>query len=270
MKSKTISILGCGWLGYPLAINLQTSGWAVKGSSTSESKLKMLSKHQIEPFQINLNDNINEIPNSFLESEYLVINIPPSKLDDALNQYKKLSSILNNCPIEKVLFISSTSAYHSENLLANEEDTDTLPESHNRTISFERIFQGLNKDVTILRLAGLVGPKRHPGRFFANGKSLTHPNMPVNLIHLTDCIGIIKQILERNCWNEIFNGCADTHPSKREFYTKATHKLGTTININESDTIADGKKVSNKKVKTTLNYQFQYPDLMSMLDFDCF
>ncbi|MBS2097035.1 NAD(P)-binding domain-containing protein [Carboxylicivirga linearis] len=270
MENKTISILGCGWLGYPLALNLQSSGWKVKGSSTSESKQKTLSQHQIEPYQINLNNSIEDIPNSFFDSEYLVINIPPSKLDDALNQYKKLGSIIKSSPIQKVLFISSTSAYDSDNRNAIEDDTETLPDNYNQTISFERIFQGLNKSVTILRLAGLVGPRRHPGRFFATGKSLSNPNMPVNLIHLNDCIGIIKQILERDSWNEIYNGCADTHPSKREFYTKATLKLGSTININESDAIVDGKKVSNKKIKSFLNYQFEYPDLLSMLDYDCF
>ncbi len=270
MKSNTISILGCGWLGYPLALNLKSNGWTIKGTSTSESKLKSLSKNQIEPFHINLNANINEIQNSFFDSEYLLVNIPPSKLNDALTQYKNLSVIIKKSPIQKVLFISSTSAYPSDVLQANEEDTDTLPDSYNRTISFERIFQSLNKEVTVVRLAGLVGPGRHPGRFFTNGKNLSNPNLPVNLIHLTDCIGIIERILERNSWNQIYNGCADTHPSKREFYTKATIKLGKTININESDTTAEGKKVSNRKIKSTLNYQFEYPDLMLMLDDDCF
>ncbi len=33
------SILGCGWLGKPLAVSLLDEGFNVKGSTTSEEKL---------------------------------------------------------------------------------------------------------------------------------------------------------------------------------------------------------------------------------------
>mgnify|MGYP003615968040 CR=1 FL=1 len=39
-----ISILGCGWLGFPLAQKLIETGYEVKGSTTSESKLEALKK----------------------------------------------------------------------------------------------------------------------------------------------------------------------------------------------------------------------------------
>ena len=38
-----ISILGCGWLGFPLAKSLVEKGFSVKGSTTSENKLSILS-----------------------------------------------------------------------------------------------------------------------------------------------------------------------------------------------------------------------------------
>ncbi|MBW6351747.1 hypothetical protein, partial [Pseudomonas aeruginosa] len=41
--------------------------------------------------------------------------------------------------------------------------------------------------VDILRLAGLVGPSRHPGRFFA-GKSAPDGQHVVNLVHLQDVV----------------------------------------------------------------------------------
>ncbi|HAP82964.1 MAG TPA: NAD(P)-dependent oxidoreductase, partial [Enterobacteriaceae bacterium] len=41
----------------------------------------------------------------------------------------------------------------------------------------------------------LVGPGRHPGRFFA-GKSGPNGNHGVNLVHLEDVVGAISLLLE--------------------------------------------------------------------------
>ena len=39
-EREKISILGCGWLGLPLAKSLLAKGYKIKGSTTSESKLE--------------------------------------------------------------------------------------------------------------------------------------------------------------------------------------------------------------------------------------
>jgi nucleoside-diphosphate-sugar epimerase len=51
---KTISILGCGWLGIPLAETLIQKGFSIKGSTTSANKLSVLQNKGIEPFAISL------------------------------------------------------------------------------------------------------------------------------------------------------------------------------------------------------------------------
>ncbi|MCU4163300.1 SDR family oxidoreductase [Carboxylicivirga caseinilyticus] len=269
MEVKSISILGCGWLGFPLGNSLANDGWIVKGTSTSSEKIARLKENNIKPYLIDLNDQPDFL--DFLNSEILIINLPPRKLNNPLEQYQILSSLIDKSPVQKVIFISSTSAYDNSNRIATEDDTILLPDNYNKTINFERIFQKLNNKVNIIRFAGLIGPQRHPGRFFANGKSISDPNIPVNLIHLDDCISIIKLLLNRNQWNEIYNACADTHPTKLEFYTKASEKLGfpspQVITSNETN---EGKVVSNEKLKSQLNYQFQHPDLLGLLDKNCF
>ena len=45
-----ISILGCGWLGLPLAKALVNNDYLVSGSTTSEEKIAVLEKAKIEPF----------------------------------------------------------------------------------------------------------------------------------------------------------------------------------------------------------------------------
>ena len=74
-----ISILGCGWLGFPLAKSLHSKGYEVKGSTTSESKLDVLKNAGILPFQIQLEENqiIGNIEDFLKETDILVIDIPP-------------------------------------------------------------------------------------------------------------------------------------------------------------------------------------------------
>jgi len=47
-----ISILGCGWLGLPLAEHFRDAGYSVKGSTTSDDKIELLKGKQIAPFLI--------------------------------------------------------------------------------------------------------------------------------------------------------------------------------------------------------------------------
>lgn len=50
---KTISIIGLGWLGKPLAEKLQQKGFTVKGSTTDSTKLETLQKKASMPVYLN-------------------------------------------------------------------------------------------------------------------------------------------------------------------------------------------------------------------------
>ena len=74
-----ISILGCGWLGFPLAKTLIENKYKVKGSTTSDDKLAVLKNAGIIPFKIALaSDKIDGNMKDFLnKSDILIIDIPP-------------------------------------------------------------------------------------------------------------------------------------------------------------------------------------------------
>ena len=57
-----ISILGCGWLGLPLGKFLVEKGHVVKGSTTSEDKISLLSSMGIVPFLIKFSPQIEAVP----------------------------------------------------------------------------------------------------------------------------------------------------------------------------------------------------------------
>ncbi|HSD63670.1 MAG TPA: hypothetical protein VLB50_07720 [Ignavibacteriaceae bacterium] len=269
--NKSISILGCGWLGLPLAEYLISNGFNVKGSTTSQEKLSLLSSKKIIPFYIELNPNIkgNNIP-EFFQSQILIIDIPPGGSENKISYHtKQITSILDQIQksaIEKIIFISSTSVYGNVNREVIEED-DLLPEkdSGKALKKVEKIIFG-NKsfDKTIIRFAGLFDDDRNPVRYFAGNINIPSGNMPVNLIHRKDCIKIIYEVIVQNAWNEIFNACSDFHPAKREFYTAAAEKL----NLKKPefiDTVGNYKIVNSEKLKKYLGYNFIYPNPLSMI-----
>ena len=83
------------------------------------------------------------------------------------------------------------------------------------------------------------------------------------MIHRDDSIGVIKEIINKKCWNQIFNACADSHPTRREFYKKEAEKVGRDDLEFENNSENQYKIVSPKKLINTLNYKFKYDDLMA-------
>ncbi|WP_433834429.1 SDR family oxidoreductase [Flavobacterium anhuiense] len=267
-----ISILGCGWLGLPLAKALIEKGNSVNGSTTSENKLSILEDAGINPFLLTVeSENISENIVHFLaESEILIIDIPPKLRAVDPNAEKKtfVEKIRNLIPfiekstIKKVLFISSTSVYGDDNDLVTEE---TIPnpdtESGRQLILAEKLLQeNPNFETTILRFAGLIGEDRHPVKFLAGKENLENPDAPINLIHRNDCIRIIKEILSQSKWNEVFNAAAPFHPTREMYYTQEAKDQNLPLPKFSTKKSNIKKEISSIKVEESLNFQFDQTD----------
>lgn len=118
--------------------------------------------------------------------------------------------------------MSSTSVYGDDNDFVSEETiTNPETESGKQLLLAEALLQNnKNFETTILRFGGLIGEDRHPVKFLAGKENLENPDTPINLIHLYDCISIIKEIINQSKWNEVFNAVAPFHPSREEYYTQ--------------------------------------------------
>lgn len=255
---KTISILGSGWLGLPLAQQFSQQGYSVKLSTTTESRVASLATSTIEPFILNI-ESLSKNTYDFLSSDYLIVNIPSKNID----AFSSLLREIEKSKIQKILFVSSTSVYIDNNKTITEEDCSALKKSP--LVEIENLFRHSKEcKTTIVRFGGLIGYSRNPGRFFKHGRTVQNSDSTINLIHRDDCIGIISTILAGEVWGEVFNCCADTHPTKKEFYTQATQKMGEAPpNFSDSKTNTF-KIISNKKVKEVLKYNFIHPDLIKI------
>ena len=130
----------------------------------------------------------------------------------------------------------------------------------------ESIFQELTSvQTTVLRPAGLVGPNRPPGRFYAGKKDIPGGSAPVNLVHLDDVIGAIQNILEQNAWGGTYNLCATKHPTKAQFYTQAAQSLGLPLPQFDPLPATRFKSVDGSKISRELGFKYQHPDPMQWI-----
>ncbi|MGI4749076.1 MAG: SDR family oxidoreductase [Janthinobacterium lividum] len=262
-NDKNIGILGCGWLGFPLAKCLLNKGWQVKGSTTMPAKIPLLQIAGIEAFLIQADTEIG-FQSSFFNVDILFLNIPPSRKtgqNGYLDKMQKLLTTIQKSAIKKVVFISSTSVYGE----VCREVTEAEPTVPSELAQAEMLFlSAKNLATTVIRFGGLFGPDRNPGRFFRDKNSIPNGLSPVNLIHLQDCLGLIEAVLNQPK-NGIYNAVAPTHPTKKDFYSKAILKMGLAApEFLEEKT--DWKIINPQKIMTDFDYNFKYPDLLACLD----
>lgn len=264
-----ISILGCGWLGFPLAKALVENGFLVKGSTTSTEKVSILKSVGIEPFIVQLEEEkISESVADFLaHSQILIVNIPPklrgNSTENFVAKIATLIPFIEKSTVEKVLFVSSTSVYGEDNEFVT-EDTPLNPDTEGgrQLVIVESLLQkNTHFETTILRFGGLIGEDRNPVRFLSGRENIENPDAPINLIHQDDCIGSIEKIIALNSWNEIFNAVAPFHPSRKEYYTQKATDLNLALpKFAASNSIA-GKTILNDKLIKYLQYSFIKPRL---------
>ncbi|MGB1042332.1 MAG: dTDP-glucose 4,6-dehydratase [Tenacibaculum sp.] len=253
---RDVSILGCGWLGLPLAIHLLKNDFAVKGSTTSVEKIIVLKEEKIAAHLVDISKESNKAIDQFLNSEVLIVAIPSKDVDG----FKRFMPFIEQSAIKKVVFISSTSVYPSLNIIVTEE-SETV---NSPLVTIEKSFlENKNFKTTIIRFAGLMGEGRNPGNWFV-GRKIPQPKGFVNMIHQDDCIGIIHQIIKQDVFGEVFNACSNHHPTRKEFYTNAKKLLKKEPPIFDDSLPLKYKIINADKIQKRLNYIFKFDDLLAI------
>mgnify|MGYP003493935562 FL=1 len=261
---KQISILGCGWLGFPLAKKLLQEGFAVKGSTTSAAKLAELEKAGIQPFLIALKaeETQGDLSGFLDNTSVLVIDMPPKlrgvEKESFIAKIENLIPFIEDAAVENVLFVSSTSVYNDDEKHVT-EDTTPNPDTESglQLLASEKLLQGNPSfKTTILRFGGLIGEDRHPIKSLAGRKYLENPEAPINMIHQDDCIGIILKIITTDSWSETFNAVAPFHPTREDYYIDKAIDWALSPPTFNHEKPSVGKMVDSSKIVDHLGYSF--------------
>ena len=291
---KTVSLLGCGWLGLPLAERLVQTGFSVQGSTTRTTRMATIQSVGAEALLLRIDPEPDRGPktesgaqtwapseaaNRFFHAHTLLLDIPPQAASGPEHYPSQVRNILYRREaggFAHLIFVSSTSVYGSLQGEVNEETTPK-PDSASGEIllgvenSLRKEAKRLGFHLSIVRPAGLVGPGRHPGLFLANRKGLKDPLSPINLVHQLDVAMSLLSIItsritvplkERE--TDVYNLVSRLHPTRQEFYTRASQALDLVVpqfsaaSSQDSTKIVYGEKIREK-------VQFVFDDLMSAI-----
>jgi nucleoside-diphosphate-sugar epimerase len=274
-ESPTVLVLGCGWLGMALASSLAAGSHRVLGTTTTPEHIPAMQAAGIEPHLLRLGNDFGAPSEALLHrllstADVLVLNVPPRAAAAGAypNLLRPVHRAVAAAGTKHVLFVSSTSVYPNEARIMQESDAISTRDAASDVLRAEGHFvprYGQWKS-TVVRLGGLMGPDRAPGRFLAGRRDLDQGNAPVNLVHLTDVVGVLGCIIEHGAWGHTFNVCAAEHPRRRDFYPAAAQYLNLTAPTfkDEPDEVS-GKTIDSSLMRSVLPYQFKHDNVLEAL-----
>ena len=187
-----------------------------------------------------------------------------------------LTPTLAPAPPQKFVYTSSAGVYGQNDGLLTRESSPTEPttEATQVLVAAEKLLRAAAQQrkfpAVILRVAGIYGPERGHllKQYLKNEARLeSRSERHLNMIHRDDLIGVIIAALKSGRVGEIYNAVDDEPVSQFHFFEWLAGTLDKPLPPSgpaDADAASKrgvtNKKVSNRKLKMELGYQFKYPN----------
>ena len=227
-----VLIVGCGYVGLPLGVELVRQGHAVFGLRRSAAAEAQLVAAGITPLSgdVTQPETLASLPHDF----DWVVNCVASGGGDAasyrqiyLQGTANLLAWLAPHPPKKFLYTSSTGVYGQNDGSTVKETSPTEPEAETARVLVETeklllaAFASQRLPAVILRVAGIYGPGRGYAfkQFLKNEARIEGDGSRVmNMIHRDDLIGCLIAALKNGRPGEIYNAVDDEPVTQAHFF----------------------------------------------------
>lgn len=224
-------ITGYGWLAGYVGEALNDD-FNIVGTSRSRDKCHALQAQGIEALEYALGDNTKPLER-YLPNATLLLNVPPGRRSTNLDAFTKhMLSLIDSAiraGVGHIVFISTTSVYgdNTDETLTAQAPTNPQTASAKAHVAMEQYLLSLRAqiNVSIVRLAGLVGPDRHPARSLS-GRQLEAGNKRINLVHVFDIVKALGEIIRCTPLNDTIHLCSLSHPKRGLYYVEAAKAMG--------------------------------------------
>lgn len=276
-----VLIIGCGYIGLPLATQLVAQGHEVVGIRRTPAGAEALSEAGVEPVIADITQPDFALPPGRFDQ---VVFCAAARRDDGEEGYRAvyveglgqvLARLGQGERPAKFVYTSSTGVYGQRGGVLVKEHTPTEP----RTATARHLLEAESLVVAagkaglpsvILRVAGIYGPDRLPllDRFLKNevrivGQGTRHQNM----IHRDDVVAAILAALRDGRAGECYNVVDQEPVTEIHFYTWLAETLGKWVPQSvpaETDParlreVVD-QKVSNRRLTMELGCRLKYPN----------
>ena len=275
-----VLIVGCGYVGLPLGAELVRQGHEVFGLRRSPGAEAELRSAGIKPLagDITKADSLIPLPASY----DWVVNCVSASGGGAeeyrevyLQGTRNLIEWLGAAPPKKFVYTSSTSVYgqNDGSLVKESSPTEPAVETGKILVETERVLleavRARRFPAVILRLAGIYGPDRGYWfkQYLKNEARIEGAGARIlNMSHRDDVAGAIIAALTSGRPGEVYNVVDDEPVSQLHFFQWLSGPLGKELPPSvPEDPVAvrkrgvTNKKISNRRLKMELGYQFKYP-----------
>ena len=275
-----VLIVGCGYVGTPLGSELARQGHEVFGlrrSAAAEADLKGAG------IKLLIGDVARPETLAALPAGYDWVVNCVSATGGGTEEYRavylqgtrNLIDWLAATPPKKFVYTSSTGVYGQTDGCLVKETSPTEPEAETARVLVDtenvliEAAQQRKVPAVILRVAGIYGPERgywlkqylkNEARIEGKGERI------MNMIHRDDVVGAIIAALKSGRPGEIYNAADDEPVTQLGYFQWLAGRLGKWLPpFAEEEQEAKrkrgltNKKVSNRRLKMELGYQFKYP-----------
>jgi nucleoside-diphosphate-sugar epimerase len=275
-----VLIVGCGYVGLPLGVELVRLGHEVFGLRRNMAAETELKAAGIQPLiaDITKPEMLARLPHEFDWVVNCVAGVGGA--DDYRQVYlqgaRNLIEWLAPNPPKKFVYTSSTSVYGQTDgsQVKESSPTEPLAETAKILVETEKVLLAAVQEkkfpAVILRVAGIYGPDRGHWfkQFLKNEARIEGDGLRfLNMIHRDDLIGCIIAALKSGRPGEIYNAVDDEPVSQVNFFQWLAGTVGKypppSVPENPDENRKRGrtnKRVSNRKLKMELGYQFKYPN----------
>lgn len=285
-----VLIVGCGYVGLPLGIELVRQGHNVSGLRRSAVASDELRRVGITPLQADItqSETLKNLPRDF----DWVVNCVASG-GGGVDEYQQLylqgmrnliewlvpTSPRPDMAMPRFVYTSSTGVYgqNDGSLVDETSPTEPATETARVLVETEQVLLAAGREKNfpsmVLRAAGIYGPGRgYLLKQFLRGEARIEGAgaRTLNMIHRDDLIRAIIAALERGQAGEVYNAVDDEPVSQIEFFKWLAAKLGKPLPPTVPEDAAaprkrglTNKRIANRKLKAELDFTFMYPGFRS-------
>ena len=244
---KKILVIGVGWLGKQIVDKLFNEGYHVGVCSRSKEKLEGITKAS-ERIVVSYENGECHFSGDISPYTHVLICLPPfEKYPEVINSIIKQLSDQT-----QLIFMSSIGVYNFQEGIIYE--SSPIQENH-LVAEAEQVVLTKQYQV-ILRLGGLIGPKRHPITHLIKKDKIEFGNNVVNLIHSFDICSAIIVLLKQEKKASLYNLVYPKHPTRASYYQNAAKTLRNYY-LKSDDTNSFSKQVDGSKIVKELGFQYE-------------
>ncbi len=274
-----VVILGCGKLGSRLATNF--SGKGISPLSVSRTPHARLAKNGINFLQVDFDQALPaQLP---LKKTVVYYFIPPQASgtsDRRISNFFK-SIACTGLP-KRIILISVTSIYgdcHGEWVTESREPAPNSDRARRRLDGEQQLldWSSTNRvDYCILRVPGIYGPDRLPLERIKSTKPVISPEQAPysNRIHEQDLLEICLRLYDHDSINTLYNISDDCPTTMTDYFFQIADKFKIarppiidlvdapeTMSAEMMHYVRESRRISNNKIKSSLNLTLRYPSL---------